>query len=136
MDAEIGRLVNAIGQRRKRVLFVLTADHGEEFGEHGGANHGTSVFDEQVRVPLLFAGPGLPDRQVDLPVSLTQVPATILRLLGQRVPVSMDARADLTGLMTGIPDHAAGDASGAMSEVAHLRMYARGHHKLLQSTSQ
>lgn len=134
VDAEIGRLVNAIGQRRKRVLFVLTADHGEEFGEHGGANHGTSVFDEQVRVPLLFAGPGLPDRQVDLPVSLTQVPATILRLLGQRVPVSMDARADLTGLMTGIPDHAAGDASGALSEVAHLRMYARGHHKLLQST--
>jgi arylsulfatase A-like enzyme len=134
VDAEIGRLVNAIAERRKRVMFVLTADHGEEFGEHGGANHGTSVFDEQVRVPLLFAGPGLPDRQVDLPVSLTQVPATILRLLTQRVPVSMDARADLTGLMAGIPEHAAGDASGALSEVAHLRMYTRGHHKLLQST--
>lgn len=134
VDAEIGRLVKAIRQRRKRVLFVLTADHGEEFGEHGGANHGTSVFDEQVRVPLLLAGPGLPDRQVDLPVSLTQVPATILRLLNQRVPVSMDARADLTGLIAGIPDHAAGDAAGAMSEVTHLRMYARGHHKLLQST--
>jgi len=134
VDAEIGRLVKAIRQRRERVLFLLTADHGEEFGEHGGANHGTSVFDEQVRVPLLLAGPGLPDRQVDLPVSLTQVPATILRLLGQRVPVSMDARADLTGLMVGIPEQAAGDASGALSEVTHLRMYTRGHHKLLQST--
>ncbi len=133
VDAEIGRLVKAIRQRRKRVLFVLTADHGEEFGEHGGANHGTSVFDEQVRVPLLFAGPGLPNRQVDLPVSLTQVPATILRLLMQRVPVSMDSRADLTGLMSGIPEHAAGDGAGALSEVGHLRMYAHGHHKLLQS---
>ncbi len=134
VDAEIGRLVNTIAKRRKRVLFVLTADHGEEFGEHGGANHGTTVFDEQVRVPLLFAGPGIPDRQVDLPVSLTQVPATILRLLTQRVPVSMDARADLTGLMTGISEDAAGDASGALTEVTDLRMYARGHHKLLQST--
>jgi hypothetical protein len=69
-----------------------------------------------------------------MPVSLTQVPATILRLLKQRVPVSMDARPALTGLMTGVFAHAAGDAAGALCEVTHLRMYARGHHKLLQST--
>ena len=130
VDAEIGRLVEAVKQRRERVLFVLTADHGEEFGEHGGANHGTSVFDEQVRVPLLFAGPGLPDRQVAQPVSLTQVPATVLRLLQHTVPFSMDGTGDLIGLMAGRRE----DTGGAMSSNGHLRMFALGHHKLIEDT--
>ena len=37
----------------------MTADHGEEFGEHGGRYHGTTVYDEQVRVPLVVVGPGV-----------------------------------------------------------------------------
>ncbi|MFH2006981.1 MAG: sulfatase-like hydrolase/transferase [bacterium] len=127
VDAEIGRLLNAVKQRRSRVLIVLTADHGEEFGEHGGANHGTSVFDEQVRVPLLLAGPGLPDRTVDAPVSLTQVSSTVLRLLGGAVPASMSTLPDLTELLV----RGAGGA-GAMCEVGQHRMLALGHHKLIR----
>lgn len=38
---------------------ILTADHGEEFAEHGGFFHGTSLFEEQIQVPLIIAGPSV-----------------------------------------------------------------------------
>ena len=38
-------------------LIVLTADHGEEFHEHGGFWHGLTLYDEQIRVPLLIKWP-------------------------------------------------------------------------------
>ena len=41
-------------------LVVLTADHGEEFGEHGGIGHASSLYEEVVRVPLVMAGGNLP----------------------------------------------------------------------------
>ena len=39
------------------MLIVLTADHGEEFHEHGGFWHGLTLYDEQIRVPLLVKWP-------------------------------------------------------------------------------
>ena len=38
-------------------LLVIAGDHGELFGEHGGWQHGASVHEEAVRVPLLLVGP-------------------------------------------------------------------------------
>jgi arylsulfatase A-like enzyme len=40
-------------------LFVITADHGEEFHEHGSWGHGHSVYQELLHVPLLFYRPGM-----------------------------------------------------------------------------
>jgi arylsulfatase A-like enzyme len=65
-------------------LLVFTADHGEEFGEHGSLQHGGAVFEESLRVPLVFWGPGrVPEglRVADL-VSLIDVGPTLLELLG------------------------------------------------------
>ena len=58
-DAEFGRL---LGELRERGLYddltiVITSDHGEEFNEHGGFWHGTTLYDEQVRVPLFVKLP-------------------------------------------------------------------------------
>ena len=39
-------------------LIVFTADHGEEFHEHGGWWHGTTLYDEQIHVPLIVKQPG------------------------------------------------------------------------------
>jgi len=41
-----------------RTLLVVTADHGTEFGEHGGIGHARGVYEEQVRVPLIVHRPG------------------------------------------------------------------------------
>jgi arylsulfatase len=49
--------LDALGLREDTIV-VFTADHGEEFGEHGGIGHGRHVFGEVVRVPLILRWPG------------------------------------------------------------------------------
>ena len=58
-DEHFGRLIEDL---RRRGLYddmtiVITSDHGEEFGEHGGFWHGTTLYDEQIRVPLFVKLP-------------------------------------------------------------------------------
>lgn len=75
-------------------LVVITADHGDEFGEHGRLGHAKSVYDEVLRVPLLFwdrdripAG-----RVIDDQVSLVDVTPTILDLVGLAPPNRVPGR--------------------------------------------
>ena len=64
-------------------LVVVTADHGEEFLDHGRKGHQESLFEEMLRVPLIFWGPDVPKgRTVTRPVSLADVGPTILDLMG------------------------------------------------------
>ena len=57
--SSIGRLVAELKRRGlyDNTLIVLTADHGEEFHEHGGWWHGTTLYDEQIGVPLIVKPP-------------------------------------------------------------------------------
>ena len=86
LDARIGRLLGAL--RRRGVLqdtiVIVTSDHGEAFGEHELFGHGGSLYEDRIRVPLTIVAPGqVPaGRVVERPVSLRDVPATILGLLG------------------------------------------------------
>lgn len=84
-DAALGRLVEGLRRagRLDRTILLVTADHGEAFGEHGMRMHGTSIFDEQVRVPLVISGKamaGLPS--ADLVGSLVDLGPTILQFAG------------------------------------------------------
>ena len=76
------------------VLFILTADHGEEIVDHGGLGHSLSLYDELVRVPLLFWWPrGLPAGvRVGQPVSAVDILPTLYDLLGLRVPADLAGR--------------------------------------------
>ncbi|WP_423278672.1 sulfatase-like hydrolase/transferase, partial [Escherichia coli] len=58
-DRAIGELVRLFRARKPNGVVIITADHGEEFGDHGGSFHGSTLFDEQVRVPLVFFAPGV-----------------------------------------------------------------------------
>jgi arylsulfatase A-like enzyme len=65
------------------VVLVVTADHGEEFFDHGGLEHGDTFYDELLRIPLIIRVPGLGNgRTVDTQVSLLDVTPTLLDLLG------------------------------------------------------
>jgi len=88
-DAGFGRLVDGLRRRGllARTLLVLTADHGEELGDHGGWHHGQTVYNELLRVPLVMAGPGLPrGKRVREPVQLIDVAPTILQATGIAPP--------------------------------------------------
>src|SRR5262249_7616356 len=65
VDAAVGRLLDHAARTLGRgVVVALTADHGEEFGEHGGVYHGSTLYEEQVRVPLVVVAPGVPPGRV------------------------------------------------------------------------
>lgn len=55
VDRELHRLVSYLQTHRPGALVLFSADHGEEFSEHGGRYHGTTLYQEQVHVPLLLA---------------------------------------------------------------------------------
>jgi len=72
MDQQLGRVLDAlrrIGLERQTIV-IFTSDHGEELGEHGGKHHGSTLYEEVLRVPLVIAVPGLPGRTLTAPTSL------------------------------------------------------------------
>ena len=70
VDAELERLFSALPSD---AVIVIASDHGEELWDHGGFEHGHSLYDELLRVPLLVKAPGLTGGRSDLPVSLLDV---------------------------------------------------------------
>ncbi|MCP4646287.1 MAG: sulfatase, partial [bacterium] len=60
MDSEVGRMLSELRSRglAENTLIVLVGDHGEEFLEHGGIEHGRTLYEETTHVPLIISGPG------------------------------------------------------------------------------
>jgi len=86
-DAAIGELLDGLQKRKllDRTVFVLLADHGEALGEHRATLHGTNLYEEQVRVPLLLCVPGIAPRVYEQPVSTLDAVATLLVLARAKV---------------------------------------------------
>ena len=82
-DHEAGRLLAVLGDRAPDTLVIVTADHGEAFGEHGEIGHSMFVYDTTLRVPLLLRGPAIDQGLVVRDdVSLVDVAPTIAELTG------------------------------------------------------
>jgi arylsulfatase A-like enzyme len=84
VDAELRRLVEEIDSARgdRDLLVIVTSDHGEAFGEHGGYLHARSLYREELHIPLIIHGPDVPaGLRIDRPVTHTSLPATILDLV-------------------------------------------------------
>ena len=83
-DAQIGRLVDELKRRGlwDDCLFVLTSDHGEEFGEHGSLRHGRTLWDEQLEVPLIIHWPEGSRPVQASTAGLLDVPPTITSITG------------------------------------------------------
>ncbi len=127
VDAAIARLIRQAREKLSRAVVVLiTADHGEEFREHGGVYHGSSLYDEQVRVPLLVNAPGLSARRVSAPVETIAIAPTLLELVGAPVPSSMRGD-DLRPLLVGQNV----DVGPAFAAVTYKKMVAHGSYKLI-----
>ena len=87
IDEQLGILFDDLQRRGvlEQTLIVVTSDHGEGLGEHGLFDHGESLYRTEIRVPLLIVPPsGLQSSVVvDETVSLRDLPATIVDLVGQ-----------------------------------------------------
>ena len=105
LDGHLGEFLDHL--RREGVydgaLIILTADHGEEFHEHGGWWHGTTLYDEQISVPLIVKPPagGVPglapgSRRSDL-ARLLDVAPTVLAVAGIEAPARMQGKSLAAG---------------------------------------
>ena len=102
VDSVIEDLYRRLEWDRDTVL-VVTADHGEEFGDHGGKGHGQTLYGEMLHVPLIVHAPGrFAPRRVAEPVSLVDVLPTLRDLAGA-APEPRDEGISLRPLLEGGP---------------------------------
>lgn len=127
-DATLRRIVDLFDHARPDNVLVVTADHGEEFDEHGGRYHGSSVYEEQVRVPLLVRGPGVRPGRVKTPVQTIDLLPTFLSASGTPRPPRLRGR-DLGPLLVSAAP--AAEPGFAFAEVIPLAMVARGTERLV-----
>jgi len=92
-DMQIGRLISGLeaAGRADDTVIVVTADHGEEFGDHGGEYHYT-LHEEVIRVPLLLRVPGVKPRHDPSPARQIDLLPTILAAAGVAVPEGLSGR--------------------------------------------
>ncbi len=83
VDSLVGKVLNELEQRQlsERTVVVVTADHGEEFFEHGGQRHAHKLYEELLHVPLLIKVPGVPARRVKDVVELVDIVPTLCEAL-------------------------------------------------------
>jgi arylsulfatase A-like enzyme len=86
IDQQLGLLFDALQRHGvlNQTLVIVTSDHGEGLGDHNLFDHGLSLYRTEIRVPLVIRPPsGLdPSSVVGEPVSLRDLPATIIDLVG------------------------------------------------------
>ncbi len=91
-DRAFGELVERLKSLGlyENMTLILTADHGEEFFEHGGVGHGLTLYNEQIRIPLIVKSPQIAPGVYDDPVQLIDIYPTILDTLDIKEPYALD----------------------------------------------
>ena len=83
VDRAVGRLARELESRLgPDLVVVITADHGEEWFDHGGLFHGFTLYEELLRVPLLFLAPGVKPSRRAGPVLNVDVAPTLIAWTG------------------------------------------------------
>jgi Sulfatase len=89
-DHQLGRLFNFLRDKNldRDTLVIITGDHGEAFGSpHPTMGHGSALFDENLRVPLIFWAPGFYTGQHHTnPVGHVDINPTLAQMLGTPIP--------------------------------------------------
>jgi arylsulfatase A-like enzyme/uncharacterized membrane protein len=119
MDGEIDRALRELDRRGvlRNTIVIVTSDHGESFREHGLVGHGNGLYRNQLRVPLLIANAqgSTAGLRVDQPISLRDLPATILDLAGHPTGHSLGGRS-LRPLLT---EGGTVEGSPVIAELSH-----------------
>lgn len=91
MDDQADKLLKFLANRPEwsNTIVIVISDHGEALGEHGRYGHGWNLYREELHVPLIFFGPGIPPGQRVTHIARTrEMFATVLDLaLGDKVPL-------------------------------------------------
>ncbi len=104
-DAAFGALIDLLVQRGlwEETVIVFVSDHGEEFLNHGGWEHGKTLHTEMIDIPLIVRVPGARGRIVARQAQQADVVPTILDLLGLGVPADLEGRSLVADDLDGKP---------------------------------
>jgi choline-sulfatase len=93
-DLWVKKLLDFVDQQPfgKDTYFVLSADHGEAFGEHDMYKHAFELWDVLTRVPLAVCGPGIKAQRITERRSHIDLVPTFYDLLGQKVPEGLPGK--------------------------------------------
>ena len=93
-DHAFGDLAEALKARGlwQNTAVILSADHGEEFGEHGGFYHGVTLYEEQLHLPLIISRPDAEAEEDSIIARQIDVAPTILDFFGLEAPESWEGR--------------------------------------------
>jgi arylsulfatase A-like enzyme len=134
LDAELGRLFLRMKEQGiwDNTLLIVTADHGEQFYEHGTVSHQFGLWDEVIHVPLIVKTPSTWDSptgaSIESLVELRDIVPTILEALGQEVK---EGRHSLLAEIVGRAEEAeprryvvAESAKDVIVRTTHLKLFA------------
>ncbi|HEU5074008.1 MAG TPA: sulfatase [Polyangiaceae bacterium] len=87
-DLWIGKLLDYMKQKPwwDETVVIVSADHGEAFGEHDMHRHAFELWNVLTQVPLFFRIPGVPGRPIDTPRSHVDIAPTVLELMNNEAP--------------------------------------------------
>ena len=138
--ANLAKILQSLGLWDECV-FALTADHGEEFLEHGGRLHAPKVNEELVHVPLLLHVPAITARRIRTPFSLLNLAPTLLDCLQAPLPAEFNGHSYWQKLRSGqdwddgaIVECIAGCSNPSRKkdrQGARLLAVREGHYKLI-----
>jgi choline-sulfatase len=142
-DSWVKKLIDAVDELglAENTAIVVIADHGEAWGEHKVFFHGQDLFDEQLRVPMIFVVPGRPAQVVEDPVALVDVAPTLLDLVGAPIPANMRGRSLWPRIQAGktappaAPRPIFSELLPATAWPHHATMMLDGNHKLIHRIS-
>ena len=135
VDAELGRLFRELERQNllQSTLVILTSDHGEEFWDHGGTSHGFTLYDEQLRVPLLIRPPAADSvarTRHDAAAALIDIPPTVVDYLAL-APLPVFVGISLKPLIEGVAGDPARTLFAEDSYYYNLRAAIEGDLKLI-----
>jgi arylsulfatase A-like enzyme len=142
-DLWVKKLIDAVTELglADSTAIVVMADHGEAWGEHKVYFHGQDLFEEQLRVPLIFVVPGRAPHVIDDPVALVDVGPTVLDLIGAPIPTAMRGRSLMPRILQGkaapaeAPRSIFAELLPATAWPHHATMMLDGNHKLIHRIS-
>jgi arylsulfatase A-like enzyme len=131
LDAQVGQLLSELKRLDldASTLVVLLSDHGEEMNEHGLIGHGESLFDEVMRVPLMFRLPGVVPaaKRVAPRIGLIDVGPTIAELAGIDPPFAPGPQRSRASWILGEPD--ASEAGPVFAELSKSTSACEGEER-------
>ncbi len=86
LDDQLSRVQSRLEESGRPYVILLTSDHGEHFGEHAAVLHGTTLYEEALRVPMILSGSGVPSGREGTGIATLEDVAPTLLALGGIVP--------------------------------------------------